>query len=105
MIGQLTALLLIIWVTGSLKADQVDELVHQLESSDVKVRSAAAEQLVKLSPDVTKSAVPALSKALKDKDESVRIYASHALRDCPISRLKPPVDTETRHLCFSAPSD
>jgi HEAT repeat protein len=46
---------------------------------DENFRCAAARALGKLGPDA-KSAIPALSELLNDKDEDIRKAASHALK-------------------------
>jgi HEAT repeat protein len=59
------------------KADELQKLLRQLESSDVTVRSDAAHALGKLGDE---SAVAALARALQDADEYVRKSAVMALR-------------------------
>ncbi len=59
------------------RADELQQHLRQLESSDVTVRSDAAHALGKLGDE---SAVPALARALQDSDEYVRKSAVVALR-------------------------
>jgi chaperonin GroL len=59
-------------------ASQVDDLIRQLQSQDVKVRSEAASTLVLIGPKA-KDAVPALIAALKDQHANVRSPAAAAL--------------------------
>ncbi len=62
---------------GNAHADKVDRLVKQLDSStDYKIRLSAAVNLAKLEDE---RAVPALIRALKDKEKNVRGVAATSL--------------------------
>ena len=56
--------------------DEVEFLIEQLKSEDVKTRENAAKRLYDIKD---KKAVPALCKALKDRDADVRFCAGMAL--------------------------
>src|SRR5262249_57715584 len=72
-----TFLLLAASLLPAADADVAD-LVKKLSSKDNEVRRSAASDLADLGKDA-KDAVPALTKALKDKDLYVRRFAAQAL--------------------------
>ncbi len=65
------------WPPRRVAAARVIVLIGMLK--DENFRCAAARALGKLGPDA-KSAIPALSELLNDKDEDIRKAASHALK-------------------------
>jgi HEAT repeat protein len=75
--GVLAAVLLVTAVAADDKTD-IDDLVKQLKDSDAVVRLKAAKALGKLGVKA-KSAVPALTTLLKDKDADVRSVAKNAI--------------------------
>src|SRR5688500_3668794 len=67
---------LLLW-SASARADQVDRLIAQLESSDdYKVRLSAALNLAKIGD---RRAIPPFIKALRDGDKTVRGVAAAGL--------------------------
>src|SRR5262249_17651331 len=70
--------LTIIFTTFS-EAAEVSELLKKLRSSDNTERRQAAQDMAELSPEEGKSVVPALIKAVRDRDLFVRRYAVAAL--------------------------
>jgi HEAT repeat protein len=61
------------------RADSVPALVDALKRGEVEVRKAAANLFLQLSADEYRSAVPALTEALKDPDGYVRFRSAVAL--------------------------
>ena len=85
--------LVVVWPAVA-RADQVDRLVSQLESSsDYKVRLSAALNLAKLGDG---RAIPVFIKALRDKDKTVRGVAAAGLGKLVSSGT--PADLRTRVL-------
>src|SRR5262245_41109967 len=75
----LAVALLLVWrANAQEKANQVFDLVRQLQSQNADVRGSAADALGQIGSDA-KEAMPALIAALKDQDANVRRYAAHAL--------------------------
>lgn len=73
-----SCLALALFFAASARAE-VRQLVAQLNSPDNAVRRQAAQELGELTPEQGKPAVPALVKALRDRDLFVRRYAVAAL--------------------------
>jgi HEAT repeat protein len=65
-------------VVVSSGAAEVEDLIKKLASGDSDLRRQAAKELSEIGPEA-KSAVPALTTALKDKDLFVRRFAAEAL--------------------------
>src|SRR5258708_13551685 len=68
----------ILGVTFSAQAADVDALIKQLKDSSSDVRRSAAKSLGELGAEA-KPAIPALIKALKDQDLFVRRFAAQSL--------------------------
>jgi HEAT repeat protein len=74
----LAGILAVAWLSASASAADVSALIKDLKSGDPDVRRNAAKQLAE-HKDELKSAIPALTAALKDSDVFVRRFATQAL--------------------------
>jgi HEAT repeat protein len=86
-----------LFLAPAARAEEVQELIDKLKSSDSDVRRDAAQALGKMGPQA-KEAVPALVAALQDKNLFVRRYSAHTLGKIGSDAAKQAVPALTKTL-------